>query len=396
MIKKVNYMMLMLVFLIPMYISPFEINASGETLKDLQNELLKKQRELEDINKDKTLTEEKINQIKQNIKSIDNEVKTIEKTMVDIKNDIVKLNETIVDKDVEIKELMKFFQLSTGENMYLEYAFGATSMADFIYRLAIVEQLTKHNDQLIAEMNDMIVSQENKSKELAIHQEKIVIKRKELYDEQFKLGDRVKSLSDDVVSVSEEISSALETIKNYENLGCRPNDILADCIKVNQDVSFSRPTLRGEVTCGWTCMLYGKVYLHHAIDIGGITGENIYPTANGTVVGTGYYYDGGNYVIIQHNINGKPYTSRYMHMEKVFVKTNQKVSRDTPIGTVGNTGAASTGAHLHFDIAEGNYPQDFARYGYSTYKVDPAGLMSFPPENWVYRTRYSTQWYWNL
>ncbi|MDD2181380.1 MAG: peptidoglycan DD-metalloendopeptidase family protein [Bacilli bacterium] len=396
MLKKVNYVLLMLVFLVPMFISPFSVNASGKTLKDLQNELLKKQRELEEINKDKTLTEDKINKIKQNITSIDNEVKTIEKTMIDIRNEIIKLNENIVDKNIEVRELMKFFQLSTGENMYLEYAFGATSMTDFIYRLAIVEQLTKHNDQLITDMNNMIVSQENKSKELAAHQEKIVIKRKELFDEQFKLGDRIKSLNDDVVSISEEISSALKTIKNYENLGCRPNDILADCIKVNQDVSFSRPTLRGLVTCGWTCYLYGKIYYHNAIDIGGITGENIYPTANGTVVDTGYYYDGGNYVIIVHNINGKPYTSRYMHMAKIFVNTNQKVSRDTPIGTVGNTGAASTGAHLHFDIAEGAYPQDFVRYGYSAYKVDPAVLIKFPPENWAYRTRYSNQWYWNL
>lgn len=386
MMKKLGYTMLMVVLLIPMLIIPTEVKARGKTLRDLYNELLKLEGELKEINEDKSLTEDRINQIKQNINSIDREVIAIEKTIVDIQDEIVQLNDDIVDKDIEIKELMKFFQLSTGENMYLEYAFGASSMTDFIYRLAIVEQLTTHNNKLIDDMNEMIISQEKKSKELVIHQDNLTVKRKQLFDEQFKLGDRIIELQHSVSSFSEEIADAKATIKNYEKLGCRPNDLLSECINVNSDVSFSRPTLRGRVTCGWTCYIDGWRYYHYAIDIGGITGENIYPTANGTVVRVGYDDKGGNYAIIQHNVNGVAYASRYMHMARVFVTTNQKVSRDTVIGTVGNTGSFTTGPHLHFNISRGVYAQDFWRFQDTA--VDPASLIDFPPEGGWYSTRY--------
>lgn len=43
-------------------------------------------------------------------------------------------------------------QISEGDNVYLEYIFEATSFTDFIYRSAIVEQLTKYNDELIDDM----------------------------------------------------------------------------------------------------------------------------------------------------------------------------------------------------------------------------------------------------
>lgn len=388
MIKKISYVLLMGVFLMPMFMFTTSINASNKTLRDLYNELSKMQSELDDVNRNKNLTEDKINQIKDNINRIDKEVVDIKNTMESISKEVIQLNEDIHTKDEEIKELMTFLQLSSGENVYLEYVFGAQSLTDFIYRLAITEQLTKHNDKLIDDMNNMIINQEKKSKELGIHQENIIVKREEMFTEQFKLGDRVESLSDDVVSIREEIATAKKTIKNYENLGCRPSDRLSDCINVNKDVSFSRPTNRGTITCRWSCYLYGKFYDHRAIDIAGpgISGETIYPTANGTVVGTGYYSDGGNYVIIQHNINGKPYASRYLHMAKVFVRPDQKVSRDTPIGTVGNTGSASTGPHLHFNIAKGFYGQDF--WNFHTAAVDPATLINFPAEGYAYYSRY--------
>ena len=386
MIKKFSYAVLMVVFVIPMFVSPVNVKANGKTLRDLYNNLSKLEKELDEINSDKSMTENRINQIKGNIQSIDKEVIDIERTVENIHTEIKQLNDDIIAKDKETKEFVKYYQLSTGENMYLEYAFGAKSMADFIKRLATAEQFINHNNKLIDDMNELITSQEKKSKELAVHQQNIIVKRKELFEEQFKLGDHIESLTDNVVSISEEIATAKKTIKNYENAGCRPSDILVNCMNVNRDVSFSRPTLRGLVTCGWTCYLSGNIYYHKAIDIGGITGENIYPTANGTVVSTGYYSDGGNYVIIQHNINGKPYASRYLHMDRVFVNANQKVTRDTPIGTVGNTGSASTGPHLHFNISQGLYPQDFTVF--QTTAVDPASLINFPPEGGWFSTRY--------
>ncbi|NLM63321.1 MAG: hypothetical protein GX190_03300, partial [Mollicutes bacterium] len=161
--KKLAYIMSMIVLLIPMLMFPLEVKAEAKTLKDLYDELSKLENELKEINNDKSLTEEQIQQIQQNIKSIDREVIAIEKTIAEIEKEIKRLEQDIITRDKEMKELMKYYQFSIGENLYLEYAFGAASMTDFIYRLAIVEQLMKHNERLIDDMNNMIVEQEKKS-----------------------------------------------------------------------------------------------------------------------------------------------------------------------------------------------------------------------------------------
>lgn len=387
MIKKFSYAVLMVVFVIPMFVSPVNVKANGKTLRDLYNNLSKLEKELDEINSDKSMTENRINQIKGNIQSIDKEVIDIERTVENIHTEIKQLNDDIIAKDKETKEFVKYYQLSTGENMYLEYAFGAKSMADFIKRLATAEQFINHNNKLIDDMNELITSQEKKSKELAVHQQNIIVKRKELSEEQFKLGDRIVTLYKNTQSVSQEISDAKKAIKNYENLGCRPNDLLSECIKVNGDKSFARPTLRGRVTCGWFC--YPE---HRAVDIGGyIHGENIYPVANGRVVDITWGSScGGNYVTIQHNINGKPYASRYMHMLKIYVSFNQVVSKDTVIGTVGGAPGGvdkcTDGSHLHLAIAQGTYLQDF--WSFAARAVNPRNLINFPAGNGWYYNRY--------
>ncbi|MDD4547197.1 MAG: peptidoglycan DD-metalloendopeptidase family protein [Bacilli bacterium] len=389
MIKKLNYIALIMVFLIPLFAVPTNVlanNNENKTLRELYNELLKVEEELKRVNNDKSLTKSKINQIEKNIVRLDNEVVAIGNAIVKTEKEIVKLNENIASKDKEIKELMKFFQLSTGENMYLEYAFGASSMTDFIYRLAVVEQLTKYNNQMIDDMNNMITQQEKKTKELAAQQKNAQVKRRELSSEQVKLGDRVYSLNENSMTLSEEIADAKKTIKNYEKLGCKPNDILSVCSRVNGDVSFARPTLQGLITCGWGC--YGG---HRAIDIGGIAGENIYATAAGLVVDITWGSTcGGNYVTIQHKVNGKSYASRYMHMASIRVGLHQNVTKDTVLGTVGGYAGGydrcTTGPHLHFAIANGVYGQDFWSFG--SYAINPVNLINFPPAGVWFSSRY--------
>ncbi len=393
-IKKAGYTTLIIIFLMSLFISPLRIRANGKTLRDLYNELSKLEKDLKEISKNTNLTESRINQITTNIKNIDNEIISIENRIVAINNEIVQLNEEIILKDKEIKELVYFFQLSTGENVYLEYAFGASNMTDFIYRLAVVEQLTKHNNKLIDEMNDMIDSQIQKSKELAQHQKNITIKRKDLFNEQFKLGDKITILNRESLSKEKEIKDAKETIKNYEKLGCKPGDYLETCTNLNRDTGFSRPLEKGRITSEYAeriSPITGRWEQHLALDIGGnSTGTPIYATANGTVVHIGFYSCGGNYVTIQHLINGQYYASRYLHMHSINVKVGQKVSRVTVIGTIGGGESydrCSTGPHLHFQIAKGIFAQDFTGFNLP-YTINPRSVINFPPYDVKFSSRY--------
>ncbi len=87
---------------------------------------------------------------------------------------------------------------------------------------------------------------------------------------------------------------------------------------------------------------------HRAIDIGSWTGAPVKAADGGYVVLAGGGWNGGygNHVIIDH---GNGFTTLYAHMNSIFVRSGESVSRGQQIGTVGNTGN-STGPHLHFEI----------------------------------------------
>jgi murein DD-endopeptidase MepM/ murein hydrolase activator NlpD len=69
-----------------------------------------------------------------------------------------------------------------------------------------------------------------------------------------------------------------------------------------------------------------------------------------TAAGGGF----GNFVRLQHKINGEYYTTTYAHMQdgSVKVKPGQKIEAGTPIGKMGSTGM-STGKHLHWELQKG-------------------------------------------
>jgi hypothetical protein len=78
---------------------------------------------------------------------------------------------------------------------------------------------------------------------------------------------------------------------------------------------------------------------------------DVVAAADGEVEFTGFQNGGaGNYVKIRHlNTAGKHLcTTVYMHLNKIYVTTGQKVAAGQKIGLEGNTGVG-TGAHLHFE-----------------------------------------------
>lgn len=94
--------------------------------------------------------------------------------------------------------------------------------------------------------------------------------------------------------------------------------------------------------------------LHDAIDISGCGyGSNIFAAQSGTVVQSGYKYDNGEFITIDHH-NG--YYTLYAHMVSGSrrVKVGDYVEKGQVLGGMGRTGAA-TGVHLHYAIWKG-YP----------------------------------------
>ena len=97
---------------------------------------------------------------------------------------------------------------------------------------------------------------------------------------------------------------------------------------------------------------------HRGVDIASLGGDNDYVLAhsNGIVIkvvtgkknntsstGNASY---GNYVKIKHSDG---YYTLYAHLDKIYVKKNEKVVKGQVIGYMGNTGK-SYGKHLHFEV----------------------------------------------
>lgn len=104
----------------------------------------------------------------------------------------------------------------------------------------------------------------------------------------------------------------------------------------------------------------GQWYLHKGIDIASYRrGVTINAAANGKVVERMYDAMGfGNYVVIRHSYG---YSTKYAHMDKVYVEEGDIVTQGQKLGTMGNTGL-STGQHLHFEVRIGSQVVDPLRF----------------------------------
>lgn len=123
----------------------------------------------------------------------------------------------------------------------------------------------------------------------------------------------------------------------------------------------------------------GRVY-HLGIDIIG-SNDNVHATASGSVAACGWNKANGNYVVLQHDINGKKVYSFYAHLKKINTSKGAKISMGATIGQVGNTGSSSAGKHLHFAMMDTLWSGSY--YGYATYftgdKVSYKGVTYYNP-----------------
>jgi murein DD-endopeptidase MepM/ murein hydrolase activator NlpD len=388
-VKKIINVLLMLSLIIPILASPIDVNA--KTLRDLTKELDAMEAEYNRNIEEKKLTERQINNIHASINNIGVQVNNLQKNISDLSNEIVILNDNISSKDKEIKDIVNFIQISNGESAYLEYAFGAQSFTDFIYRMAISEQLAKYNQDLIQSFNAMIEENNKKVTEMNNKTNELNQRQIDLSSEIKKLGSKLSDLIDISISVEEEIKLQRDAIKLYRDMGCGLDEDIRTCgrNKLPPGTAFFRPVVNGVVTSdfGWrdNPLRPGTASLHEGIDISSYADTPIYAAADGMVIAvTNRSSCGGNIVYIHHNVNGKYYTTLYAHLKTITVTPQQTVSRSTQIGVMGGDSSTpwdgcSTGRHLHFQIANGLYLKDYYQWSALVSRsFDPRQIINFP------------------
>ena len=158
--KKILFLILTLMFII----MPFRV-VEAKTLGDLKNELKALEKKQAEAENKKNLTESEINSLTNEINKITANIEKIKEDIKTTEADIIESENEIEAKREETDELLKFLQVSSGENVYLEYIFEADSYTDFIYRYSVVSQLTEYNNNLMEELETLVTELEAKKVE---------------------------------------------------------------------------------------------------------------------------------------------------------------------------------------------------------------------------------------
>lgn len=423
MLKKIirNISYITLAFCI-MFANFYVPKVEARTLADIKAELEKFERDYHNKQLEKEISEKEKKQIQDNIAAINDRIDQANKDIIAsnaeidrLNEEIERLNEEIAKDEAEIQSILAFVQAQNGESAYLEYAFGAQDFTDFIYRIAVSEQLTTYNDELIEESKRNIEENkrkmeelENKKVELEQKKTNLANEQKQLKVEMDKIAVTISEIGENMLSITEEIKVRKADIERYEKMGCNLNEDINACLIRNEDVLPSdtqmwRPLQTGYVTgwYGWRVHpIYNTKKFHYGMDMsnyGANAGNTpVYAVANGQVaeVLTPYSSCGGVRVYIVHNINGKVYTSGYWHMNKSYVKKGDIVTKDTVIGTIagypdpvyGKSDGCSNGAHLHLEISTGVW----ADGSYSSNRLAANSVINFPTTTynpWSNRTK---------
>ena len=377
----------------------FGTRVNAQTLGELEKELNDKKQELKDNQNKKALTQQEMNDIQSNLKVIQNNISQIQTDTINLENEIVELNKQIDKKQEEIKSIISYFQISSGESAYLEYVMGAEDFTDFIYRSAVTEQMTNYNNGLIDEYNATIKANEEKKEELA--QKKVELKEQQsaMKAEYKKLDNQLSVYTSDEMVITDAVKSLQETIQMYKDKGCKSSDDISVCGQslLPSTTAFYRQLKTGYVTSwygGRDCSDPRVSCGHYGIDAS-VGGENVPVYAIGTGV-VAVIPDrsscGGNMVFVHHKLtNGQTYTSVYMHLYQINVSVGQTVTKDTVIGIMGGGWSTpwdycSTGDHSHLGLATGLFGIDYGWDYLHDHYFDPSSIINFPGS--LYETWY--------
>lgn len=377
-----------------------EVAAEAKTLGELRaayNEVLRKKQE----NDNKTdAAKQEIAAKEAAVKQAEADIHKAEGEMEDAQKAIDESNEKIKKLKLEAEKALLYLQQMQGENAYVEYVSGATTMTELITRIAAVEQVSDSIRTSMEDLEKEIQRNEELKVELADKKAKLEAQAEEYKKVIQARHQDIASYDKYAVDIVKQEEAARKNLEMYEKL-CRENAgstadsvELSSCSKVPVNTGWLKPLKSGVITSevGYRWGSY-----HNALDIGGnAEGTPIYAPAAGVVSAMIPYTScGGNMLFIDVTVNGKKYTTFFFHLLRYNVKLGDVVSQDSIIGYVGGGSTASYdsctfGAHLHYGVATGWFDVSYGYVRQSTI-ITPPGF----PNQYGWRFNARTDWYAN-
>ena len=136
----------------------------------------------------------------------------------------------------------------------------------------------------------------------------------------------------------DKISSTFDTI-----------DMLSNYKYALKNVPLGAPVYRYQISSDFGTRsdpFVKQLAKHKGLDMRASLGSRVSAQAGGKVVMAGVQSGYGNVVEIDH---GNGFSTKYAHLNKIYVKKGQTVEFNQALGEVGHTGRA-TGNHLHYEV----------------------------------------------
>jgi len=324
--------------------------------------LLQKEKEKKTFQGQLAALEMDMEEVKEDIESLEKQLKTAEGQVQQAEKELEQ-TQADLDKRTEIfKKRIREVYIN-GQVSYLEVAFQAASVSDFLMRFDLLEKLVEQDVEMLhsIEMKKDEVTQ--KKAELEQQRNKIAEIKRSTENQRQKLADRQEEKRRLLQTVDQEKAAAEKALDELEQL----SQDLSEKIKKIQAERQKRSNNHFGGVFSWPTPGYTRITsdygmrlhpitktnrMHTGIDIGAPAGASIQAADAGTVIYCGLLGAYGNVVVIDH---GDGISSMYAHQSKILVSENQQVERGEVIGKVGSTGW-STGPHLHFEVRKDGDP----------------------------------------
>lgn len=319
-----------------------------KSLEDLQDEIEKKQEELDKgIKKEQDYTEQ-INDLEKKIYQLNDQIAVAEKELDKLEKELEKAQKKVDKQNEELGGRLRNMY-KNGSVGFMDVLMNSNSFSEFLTNLDLVEKIYASDKSVLEELqaaHDEIEKKKNKVEKLT----------KELNESRALAKDEMAN----VEAAKKEIAQDNE--KNAQMLDDLEAQAQAEAASLSNNGSVSNSstsTYSGGVFAwpsatsrtissdyGWRiCPFHGKEF-HGAIDIAAGYGTAILASASGTVISAGWNGGFGYSIKIDH---GGGLVTMYNHCSTLLVSSGQKVSRGQTIAKVGSTGS-STGPHIDYRV----------------------------------------------
>lgn len=370
-----------------------ELADNASKKQEAIREKAEKQQELNTAVDKKNELDIKLSALQEDIDLIDNVITEKEREIDEKSSQIEQLSEEIDESKDTLKERMKIMY-ENGTSSYLEIIFQAKGLSDLFTRIAVVQDIVKHDKNMIEEYVNSKTQIENakltvekerdeqKEAKTILDEKKTDLKQmqserdelinelkteitklekfqeeSEKYEEQAR-----KELQEAIAAQEAQAKKAEKQSVKTDNSSGNGSAVKAQAAKAASGIygwpSANSTRVTSEFSPRRKNPVSGVWKKHTGMDIGAAAGTDVLASRSGTVVTAKWNNGYGYYITINH---GDGVATLYAHNSKLLVKAGDKVEKGQVIAKVGSTGN-STGPHIHFEVIVNGEPQNPRNY----------------------------------